>query len=370
MATPTNSYVSIDQIVNHWLLSNGKTVHNYMKAYTFAAEAVRELSFNSLHLVQETFLTKPAGQSWWNLPSDYTDWVSVGIRNGEFWRPVGVQKGLMPFPAPHNYKLDLATSVVKTPSVNPAAEYYTYTFSLTNPSSAAQFNDIVTAVAQGMPFGIHGVLPLAAVSTTNLGTTGTVTVTPSSGLTFNGTLGLQTVLYLWIYPIPNQSLVDADFQNWGDDIQSGYGGSPTNPWFTPYQGFLPFFFSDLYNDWGQMKGRQYGIGDGTRLDSVVINVEQGIIVCPKQFPSDYLYFAYVSTGNASTMTKIPKNAQAAIEAYITWKYFATKRNRQQDAAIAKANFDNQHRLLRSRNNDMTTTDIKRTIARGFGRTKE
>ncbi len=82
MATPTNSYVTLDQIVNHWLLSNGKTVHSYLKAYTFAAEAVRELSFNSLHLIQETFLTKPKGQSWWNLPSDYTDWVSV--RDGIF----------------------------------------------------------------------------------------------------------------------------------------------------------------------------------------------------------------------------------------------------------------------------------------------
>lgn len=370
MATPTNSYVTLDQIVNHWLLSNGKTVHNYMKAYTFAAEAVRELSFNSLNLIQETFLTKPKGQSWWNLPSDYTDWVSVGVRNGEFWRPVGVLKGLMPFPAPHNYSLDLATSIVLTPSTPTTPEVYTYTYNLTNTAAAAQYNDIVTAAAQLMPFGIQGAYPIAQVNTNTAGTTGTVTIFPNTGFTFNVPLQLSSVLYLWIYPIPNQALTDNDFQNWGDDVQSGYGGSPTNPWFTPYQGFLPFFFSDLYNDWGQMKGRQYGIGDGTRLDSVVINVEQGIIVCPKQFPSDFLYFAYVSTGNANTMTKIPKNAQAAIEAYITWKYFATKRNRQQDAAIAKANFDAQHKLLRSRNNTLTTTDIKRTIARGFGRTKE
>lgn len=369
MATPTNSYVTLDQIVNHWLLSNGKTVHNYMKAYTFCAEAVRELSFNSLHLIQETFLTKPKGQSWWNLPSDYTDWVSVGVRNGEFWRPVGVLKGLMPFPAPHNYNLDLATSVVKTASVGTTPEYYTYTYNLTNTAAAAQYNTLVSAVVQGMPFGIQNALPIAVVTTNTVGSTGTVTVTPQTGLTFNQTLGLQSILYLWIYPIPNQALIDADYANWGDDV-NGSLGSPTNPWFTPYQGFLPFFFSDLYNDWGQMKGRQFGLGDGTRLDSVVINVEQGIIVCPKQFPSDYLYLAYVSTGNANTMTKIPKNGQAAIEAYITWKYYATKRNRQQDAAIAKANYDAQHKLLRSRNNTLTTTDVKRVIARGFGRTKE
>ena len=369
MATPTNSYVTLDQIVNHWLLSNGKTIHSYLKAYTFAAEAVRELSFNSLHLIQETFLTKPKGQSWWNLPSDYTDWVSVGIRNGEFWRPVGVLKGLMPFPAPHNYYLDKATSVVLTPSTPTTAEAYTYSFNLTNAGAAAQYNDLVTAIAQLLPFGIQGIYPNAIVTNSTVGTTGNILVTPQNALTFNAPLTLSATLYLWIYPIPNQALGDEDFQNWGDDV-NGSVGSPTNPWFTPYQGFLPFFFSDLYNDWGQMKGRQFGLGDGTRLDSVVINVEQGIIVCPKQFPSDFLYFAYVATGNASTMTKIPKNAQAAIEAYITWKYFATKRNRQQDAAIAKANFDNQHRLLRSRNNTLTTTDVKRTIARGFGRTKE
>jgi hypothetical protein len=369
MATPTNSYVTLDQIVNHWLLSNGKTIHSYLKAYTFAAEAVRELSFNSLHLIQETFLTKPKGQSWWNLPSDYTDWVSVGVRNGEFWRPVGVLKGLMPFPAPHNYYLDKATSVTLVPSTPSTAEQYIYAFNLTNAGAAAQYNDLVTAIAQLLPFGIQGIYPNAIVTNNTIGTTGNILVTPQNALTFNAPLTLSATLYLWIYPIPNQILGDEDFQNWGDDV-NGSVGSPTNPWFTPYQGFLPFFFSDLYNDWGQMKGRQFGLGDGTRLDSVVINVEQGIIVCPKQFPSDYLYFAYVATGNANTMTKIPKNAQAAIEAYITWKYFATKRNRQQDAAIAKANFDNQHRLLRSRNNTLTTTDVKRTIARGFGRTKE
>jgi len=369
MATPTNSYVTLDQIVNHWLLSNGKTIHSYLKAYTFAAEAVRELSFNSLHLIQETFLTKPKGQSWWNLPSDYTDWVSVGVRNGEFWRPVGVLKGLMPFPAPHNYYLDKATSVTLVPSTPSTAEQYIYAFNLTNAGAAAQFNELVTAIAQLLPFGIQGIYPNAIVTNNTIGTTGNILITPQNALTFNAPLTLSATLYLWIYPIPNQILGDEDFQNWGDDV-NGSVGSPTNPWFTPYQGFLPFFFSDLYNDWGQMKGRQFGLGDGTRLDSVVINVEQGIIVCPKQFPSDFLYFAYVATGNANTMTKIPKNAQAAIEAYITWKYFATKRNRQQDAAIAKANFDNQHRLLRSRNNTLTTTDVKRTIARGFGRTKE
>jgi hypothetical protein len=275
----------------------------------------------------------------------------------------------MPFPAPHNYYLDKATSVVLTPSTPTTAEAYTYSFNLTNAGAAAQYNDLVTAIAQLLPFGIQGIYPNAIVTNSTVGTTGNILVTPQNALTFNAPLTLSATLYLWIYPIPNQALGDEDFQNWGDDV-NGSVGSPTNPWFTPYQGFLPFFFSDLYNDWGQMKGRQFGLGDGTRLDSVVINVEQGIIVCPKQFPSDFLYFAYVATGNASTMTKIPKNAQAAIEAYITWKYFATKRNRQQDAAIAKANFDNQHRLLRSRNNTLTTTDVKRTIARGFGRTKE
>ena len=95
--TPNGAFVSIDEIINAWLFKNGKTVHSYAKVMAFAAEAVREMSYTSMNLVQHKILIRDCND-WWDLPSDYSDYVSAGIRIGEYWRPVGIRTGLMPFP--------------------------------------------------------------------------------------------------------------------------------------------------------------------------------------------------------------------------------------------------------------------------------
>lgn len=146
--------------------------------------------------------------------------------------------------------------------------------------------------------------------------------------------------------------------------------SPVGQSYTPYQGFIPFFYSDVYNDWGQNKGRAFGYGDGNRVDSVNINVEQGIITCPSNFPGKELYFCYVGVGNVDSMSMIPKKAQVVIEAYISYKMASVKRNSLQEAGLRKQIYDQEFRLLRAKNNNLTTTDIKRALQTAFGRTRE
>ena len=306
--TPNGAFVSLDEIINAWLFKNGKTIHNYAKVLTFAAEAVRELSVTSLQLVNHKILVRDC-HDWWDLPDDYTDYVSAGIRVGQYWRPIGIRKGIMPVP---------------------------YTDGL------AQYN-------------------------------------PTEFSEIPGEMNTSGDWINWI----GEPCEEADF--WMDDFylddfttqdprkpQPVFNPtvSPVGQTYTPYQGFVPFFYSDIYNDWGQLKGRAFGYGDGNRVDSVNINVEQGIITCPSNFPGRELYLCYVGVGNVDSMSMIPKKAQVVIEAYISYKMASVKRNSLQEAGLRKQVYDQEFRLLRAKNNNLTTTDIKRALQTAFGRTRE
>lgn len=307
--TPNGAFVSIDEIVNAWLFKNGKTVHSYAKVLAFAAEAVREMSYTSMNLVQHKILVRDC-QDWWDLPSDYSDYVSAGIRVGQFWRPIGVRTGLMPFP---------------------------YT------DGIAQYN-------------------------------------PSEFSEVPGEMNTSGEWVNWLGP----ECDPADFWNtdfYLDDFTTqervtpelpanNVTNIPTYNQYLPYQGFIPFFFSDLYNEWGQNKGRAFGFGDGNRIDSININVEKGIITCPWHFPGKELYLCYVGIGNVDSMSMLPKKAQVVVEAYISYKMAITKRNGIREGGAFKQLYDNELRLLRAKNDVLTTTDIKRAVGRAFGRTRE
>src|SRR5690606_3427499 len=93
-------------------------------------------------------------------------------------------------------------------------------------------------------------------------------------------------------------------------------------------------------------------GDGGRsicYDEIAwVNESKGVIVVPYNFPYDELYLLYNSTGGADSMTNIPVIAQAAIEAYISWKYAMNKRGGLTEGRIFKAEYIEQVELLRAR----------------------
>ena len=70
------------------------------------------------------------------------------------------------------------------------------------------------------------------------------------------------------------------------------------------------------------------------------------------------------------MSMLPKKAQVVIEAYISYKMASVKRNSLQEAGLRKQIYDQEFRLLRAKNNNLTTTDIKRSLQAAFGRTRE
>lgn len=99
---------------------------------------------------------------------------------------------------------------------------------------------------------------------------------------------------------------------------------------------------------------------GSRWYGVHIDVAHGLILVPEGFPFDEIYLQYIGIGTVDNMTEIPLNAQAAIEAYMDWKYAANKRNvGRGEAQDWERKWDNQHRLLRARYNQLGIEDINR-----------
>lgn len=291
--TPTNAFISLDQICYSWLLRQNKTIHFYYKALSLASEAIRELSLTSLPLVNHKIIEKQDDETWFILPNDYTDWVSVGLRTGEFWRPVRVHNKLMPMP--------------------------------NTVSGSGSFGDDVDIDDSDWTNWLNP---------KTLETVSTFSGDFFSGNSFNATL-------------PTTTLFNGSMFN-GQQFETDGG------------------ISDGDSVVSTMKSLS---DESYRNDIVSINAEKGIIVTPVGFPSNELYLVYVGIGGVDSMTHIPVIAQSTIEAYISWKYAMNKRGGLSEGRVLKEEYNEQHRILRARLNEMTTVDVLRIMDDNYGRVK-
>lgn len=308
----TNAYITVDNIVSSLLLTKGKSISQYWKYLKLTADAVRELAFSHMPLVNHTILHKPEGQSWFDLPAGYTDWVSVGVRCGERWRPIAVGAGnLMPFPR------------------SKGGGEYDSSF---NPTPGNM------NVNGGWTNWLNPSLATAAAS-------------------FAGD------------DFYNQDYLDSESEP-STGGNCGCEGSQGWAWPYGYGYYNGFFWAEWFDDWGESRGRMFGLGDGQRPDVVEINPEYGVIMCPACFPGNELYLVYIGIGSVDTMTHIPANAQAVIEAYVSWKYAEAKRTTSGgDREYWKREYYDQLRLYRARKNELTTVDIHRIICANYGQTQ-
>jgi len=89
--------VTIDSIVRSALISQGLTIHHYYQFFHYAQKCFRELNLDTLKTVQVTELTIGNGNSV-SLPSDFIDWVKVGIKVGQYVKPLVQLPSLMKTP--------------------------------------------------------------------------------------------------------------------------------------------------------------------------------------------------------------------------------------------------------------------------------
>lgn len=81
------TFTSIDQIVRRVLLEKRLPIHYYLEFLTHACSCIRELSFDTLRIVNTVTLQHNSYYAC-DLPCDFVDWTKVGIKQGQFIQPI------------------------------------------------------------------------------------------------------------------------------------------------------------------------------------------------------------------------------------------------------------------------------------------
>ena len=80
-------YTSLDTIVRNYLFQKGYPMHFYLQSLNYARNCLRELTFDSLHIVNTRNITVDSN-SVANIPEDCVDIIKVGVPYGQFVRPL------------------------------------------------------------------------------------------------------------------------------------------------------------------------------------------------------------------------------------------------------------------------------------------
>lgn len=119
----------------------------------------------------------------------------------------------------------------------------------------------------------------------------------------------------------------------------------------------------IANDLNENIGRMYNNNAGFTNNSFKVLRERGEIQLDNRTAAEYIVLEYIGDGlDTNAETEVHPYAQATIEAYIDWK---SSRNAANVTSPEGYNFFNNHRLLRSRLNDITLLDIARMKQRGY-----
>jgi len=88
---------SLDQIVRNVLLKNRYSLHWYVDFMLYAAECLKELTIDDLHVINTKLCTLSSTNTI-EIPADYSDYVSVCVKVGQHLRPLVEDNSLNPMP--------------------------------------------------------------------------------------------------------------------------------------------------------------------------------------------------------------------------------------------------------------------------------
>lgn len=144
-------------------------------------------------------------------------------------------------------------------------------------------------------------------------------------------------------------------------VPTTYGaGTPQNIDFPFWPGFWMFQNID---DLGESVGRLYGFGAALYHNGFKVLRERGQIQLSQGLRACEIVLDYISSGQSiSNATKIDPLCQAAVEAYMDWKYKShSKRFSPAEAETAFGHYKIELRRFRARKSNLTCADIKQTI---------
>lgn len=81
-------FTTIDKIVRGILIQKRLPLHYYLECAKHAMDCLRELTFDSLRVVNTVILTVNEDGYYADLPCDYVDWTKVGFKVGQFVAPI------------------------------------------------------------------------------------------------------------------------------------------------------------------------------------------------------------------------------------------------------------------------------------------
>lgn len=113
-------YSKLDYIVKGFLLNRGYTLHWYVQFLKYASDCLRELSMDDLKIVNNAVLTLNS-YSAATIPADCLDWIAVGVRNGQYVKPLTQVSGFN-----RNYNYDANGNPQSYPSIIEGASDLAY----------------------------------------------------------------------------------------------------------------------------------------------------------------------------------------------------------------------------------------------------
>ena len=79
---------NLDYIVKNYLLKKGYPLHWYMQCLVYSTDALRELTFDDLRVINTKILPVNQVTNTAPLPSDYQDYVTLGAMVGQRLKPL------------------------------------------------------------------------------------------------------------------------------------------------------------------------------------------------------------------------------------------------------------------------------------------
>lgn len=121
------------------------------------------------------------------------------------------------------------------------------------------------------------------------------------------------------------------------------------------------------DDLGEQVGRLFGYNTSFTNNSFKVIPERGQIQFCQNLCSEVCVLEYISSGQTtSNSTKIDPQCQAAVEAYMDWKYKShSRRFSPAEAEQAFGHYKIELRRFRARKDDITCWDIRNTIYRNY-----
>jgi hypothetical protein len=88
------SFISIDYIASKWLVDRRYPKHWYVDAIGYISNWLRESQLHSLPMIESHTITLNSYKAG-PLPCGYLSWVRVGIKDGQFIKPIAGRQGLI-----------------------------------------------------------------------------------------------------------------------------------------------------------------------------------------------------------------------------------------------------------------------------------